>query len=72
MGRRIPRGQAVAGDMVFWATGGNCASKVVHVGIVVRPGVMINAATSGTNVREQSIWTSSGGLSICPNAVRFW
>ncbi|OAQ58638.1 NlpC/P60-like cell-wall peptidase [Pochonia chlamydosporia 170] len=72
MGRRIPRGQAAAGDMVFWGTNGDCANRVVHVGIVVRPGVMINAATPGTVVREQNIWTSSGGLSICPDAVRFW
>lgn len=72
MGRHIPRGQAVPGDMVFWATGGNCSSNVVHVGIVVRPGVMINAESPGTDVREKAIRTSVGGVSLCPDAVRYW
>ena len=59
-------------DLIFWATGGNCASAVEHVGIYMRPGVMVNAAHTGTPVREENIWISSGGLSICPDAVRFW
>jgi cell wall-associated NlpC family hydrolase len=71
MGKHIPRAQAQAGDMLFWATG-NCATSVKHVGIYKSPGVMVNAAKTGTPVREQSIWTSSGGLTICPDAVRFW
>lgn len=71
-GHHLPRGQAQKGDLIFWATGGNCASAVEHVGIYISPGLMINAATTGTPVREQSIWTSSGGLEICPDAVRFW
>ncbi|GJN68183.1 nlp/p60 [Purpureocillium lilacinum] len=72
MGKRIPRKDAKAGDLLFWATGGNCQSKVAHVGIYMRPGWMVNAARTGTPVREQKIWTSSGGLKICPDVVRFW
>lgn len=72
MGKHIPRKDAKAGDLLFWATGGNCQSKVAHVGIYMRPGWMVNAARTGTPVREQKIWTSSGGLKICPDVVRFW
>lgn len=72
MGKHLPRAQAKPGDMLFWATGGDCKNKVAHVGIFVKAGTMVNAAHTGTKVRQQAIWTSSGGLSICPDAVRFW
>ena len=72
MGKHIPRAQAKPGDMLFWAENGDCKNKVVHVGIFVKKGTMVNAAHTGTKVRHQSIWTSSGGESICPDAVRFW
>ncbi|KND92543.1 Gamma-D-glutamyl-L-lysine endopeptidase, partial [Tolypocladium ophioglossoides CBS 100239] len=68
MGKHIPRKDAQAGDMLFWATNGDCANKVVHIGIFMRPGHMVNAAHTGTPVREQAIWTSSGGEDICPDA----
>ena len=71
MGRHLPRADAQAGDMIFWATNGDCANSVAHVGIFMRPGWMVNAAHTGTPVREQSIWISSGGESICPDAVRY-
>ncbi|KAJ4147365.1 hypothetical protein LMH87_001889 [Akanthomyces muscarius] len=72
MGKRLPRAQAKPGDMLFWATNGDCANHVVHVGIFVKAGTMVNAAHTGTKVRQQAIWTSSGAESICPDAVRFW
>ena len=72
MGKHIPRGQAKPGDMLFWGKNGDCKNNVVHVGIFTKSGKMVNAAKPGTNVREQNIWTSSGGLKICPDAVRFW
>ena len=72
MGKRYPRSQAKEGDLLFWATNGDCTSKVVHTGIYIKPGLMINAAHTGTPVREESIWTSSGGEEICPDVVRFW
>ncbi|KAL8849168.1 MAG: hypothetical protein Q9221_005845 [Calogaya cf. arnoldii] len=31
MGKHMPRAQAQAGDMLFWASGGDCANKVAHV-----------------------------------------
>ncbi|KAH7100730.1 hypothetical protein BKA62DRAFT_757759 [Auriculariales sp. MPI-PUGE-AT-0066] len=72
-GKHIPRSQAKAGDLIFWAHGGKChGSYVSHVGIFIRKGWMVNAARTGTPVREQSIWTSYGGLEICPDAVRYW
>lgn len=46
---RIPASQAQPGDLVFEG------SPATHVGIVVRPGVMINAPTFGTVVREDKI-----------------
>lgn len=72
MGKHLARADAEAGDMIFWADGGDCVSSVAHVGIFMREGWMVNAAETGTPVREQSIWISSGGESICPDAVRFW
>jgi cell wall-associated NlpC family hydrolase len=72
MGKRLPRSQAKEGDLLFWATNGDCTHKVVHTGIYIKPGLMINAAHTGTPVRQQSIWTSSGGETICPDVVRFW
>lgn len=71
MGTHMPRAEAKPGDMIFWADGGDCASKVSHVGIFMRDGWMVNAAHKGTPVREQAIWTSSDGTSICPDAVRY-
>ncbi len=70
LGKHIPRSQAQPGDLIFWATNGDCAGSVAHVGIFMKAGWMVNAAHTGTPVREQSIWTSSGGESICPDAVR--
>lgn len=72
MGKHLARADAEAGDMIFWADGGDCVNSVAHVGIFMREGWMVNAAETGTPVREQSIWISSGGESICPDAVRFW
>ncbi|KAH8696633.1 putative NlpC/P60-like cell-wall peptidase [Talaromyces proteolyticus] len=72
LGKRLPRSEAKEGDLLFWAEGGDCKNSVSHVGIFIREGLMINAAHTGTPVREQSIWTSYGGESICPDVVRFW
>ncbi len=58
--------------MLFWGEGGDCVNSVAHVGIFVKAGLMVNAAHTGTPVREQAIWESSGGESICADAVRFW
>lgn len=71
MGKRYPRAQAKAGDLLFWATGGDCKNKVAHVGIFINDKLMINAARTGTPVREQAIWTSYGGESICPYVMRY-
>ncbi|KAJ5102278.1 NlpC/P60-like cell-wall peptidase [Penicillium alfredii] len=71
LGKHIPRAQAEEGDLIFWGKNGDCTNGVVHVGIFIRDGLMINAAHTGTPVREQKIWTSSGGEEICPDAVRF-
>ena len=71
MGKHLKRADAQPGDMLFWGNGPTCSS-VAHVGIFVKPGVFVNAAHTGTNVREQPIWTSSGSESACEDAVRFW
>ncbi|KAA8641764.1 C40 family peptidase [Aspergillus tanneri] len=72
LGKHYPRSQAKPGDLLFWGEGGDCKNKVVHVGIFIKDGLMINAAHTGTPVREQKIWTSYGGEKICPDVVRFW
>lgn len=71
IGKRYPRSQAKEGDLLFWAEGGNCKSGVSHVGIYIKKDLMINAAHTGTPVREQSIWTSYGGESICDYVMRY-
>lgn len=71
LGRRYPRSEAKEGDLLFWAENGDCANRVSHVGIFIRDGWMINAAHTGTPVREQAIWTSYGGESICPEVMRY-
>ncbi|KAJ5131234.1 uncharacterized protein N7515_007273 [Penicillium bovifimosum] len=71
LGKRVKRSAAKPGDLLFWGTNGNCKSGVVHVGIFIRDGWMINAARTGTPVREQAIWTSYGGEKICPYVMRF-
>ena len=58
--------------MLFWGEGRDRVNSVAHVGIFVRPGTIVNAAHTGTDVREEAIWTSSGGESACDDAVRFW
>ncbi|KAL4893614.1 hypothetical protein BDV59DRAFT_201784 [Aspergillus ambiguus] len=72
LGTRLPRAEAKQGDLIFWGNNGNCDSGVVHVAIFIKEGWMINAARTGTPVREQAVWTSYGGEEICPYAVRFW
>lgn len=71
LGKRISRSEAKEGDLIFWGENGNCDSGVVHVGIFIKDGWMINAARTGTPVREQAIWTSYGGEEICPYAKRY-
>jgi cell wall-associated NlpC family hydrolase len=70
LGKRYPRSEAEPGDLLFWAQGGDCENDVVHVGIYMREGWMVNAAKTGTPVREQAIWTEYGGEKICPEVVR--
>lgn len=44
---RVAAGEAQAGDLVFF---GSSPSNVSHVGIVVSPGVMLDATHTGANV----------------------
>jgi cell wall-associated NlpC family hydrolase len=53
--RHISRSQATAGDLVFILTGGG----ISHVGIVTRPGYMIDSPRSGKSVTERAIWSSN-------------
>lgn len=54
--KRLSPGEAGAGDLVFFGNG----HEVSHVGIVVRPGVMIDAPHTGANVRYESFPTQLG------------
>jgi cell wall-associated NlpC family hydrolase len=57
-GPHLPTGaQLEAGDLVFF---GASASDVTHVGIVVRPGEMVDAPHAGTVVRTESFPTAVG------------
>ena len=70
MGKHIPRSEAKEGDMLFWGEPDCSSGNVDHVGIFLRDGGRGIAELGGTPVREQAIWTSSGGENICPDAVR--
>jgi hypothetical protein len=70
LGRHVPRSQAQRGDTIYWATNGNCRSAIKHVAIVKDARIMLNAPNRNARVREQAIWTQSGSLRICPDAVR--
>ncbi|KAL2859986.1 uncharacterized protein BJX67DRAFT_368303 [Aspergillus lucknowensis] len=72
MGQRLPREDAQPGDLLFWADGGDCEGSVSHVAIYISDGWMVNAARTGTPVREQAIWEEYGGIYICPEVMRFW
>jgi cell wall-associated NlpC family hydrolase len=48
--------EAGPGDLVFFSNG----REISHVGIVVRPGVMIDAPHTGANVRYESFPTQIG------------
>ncbi|KAF9888488.1 hypothetical protein FE257_008595 [Aspergillus nanangensis] len=72
LGTRLARSEAKEGDLLFWASGGKCGGSITHVGIFIKDGLMVNAAKTGTPVREQEIWTSYGGIEICPEVMRFW
>ncbi|KAL8660930.1 MAG: hypothetical protein Q9202_006054 [Teloschistes flavicans] len=73
LGTHLPRAAAEPGDLLFWgADGGDCVHSVAHVAVLVREGWMVNAAHTGTLVREQAVWESAGGEGICGDVVRFW
>jgi len=50
-GRRVPPGQVKPGDLVFFAGARGTAKPPGHVGIVIRPGLMIDAPSPGLQVR---------------------
>lgn len=54
--QRLSPGEVQAGDLVFFTNG----SEVSHVGIVVRPGLMIDAPHTGSNVRYETFPTQIG------------
>ncbi len=57
-GPPLPQGAPLGpGDLVFFGTG---PTGVEHVGLVVAPGVMVDAPHSGADVREESFPTTVG------------
>ena len=52
-GKRIPPGQVQPGDLVFFAGGDGTMTAPGHVGIVLSPGLMIDAPSTGQNVKIQ-------------------
>jgi len=52
-GRQIPASQLQPGDLVFFAGADGTITAPGHVGIVLRPGVMIDAPTTGQDVQIQ-------------------
>jgi cell wall-associated NlpC family hydrolase len=52
VGRPIPRGQEQPGDLVFY---GGSAGSIHHVAMVIAPGRIVNASTTGVPVLTESI-----------------
>jgi peptidoglycan DL-endopeptidase CwlO len=52
---RVPYGELLPGDLVFWSTNGQ-ASGVYHVGLYVGDGQMIHAPRAGKPVEQQSVF----------------
>lgn len=50
-GRLVPRAQLVAGDLLFYSTGGNASLSKYHVTMYLGNGLMIEAPKPGVNVR---------------------
>jgi peptidoglycan DL-endopeptidase CwlO len=59
-GKQIPASQARPGDLVFFAGSDGTMTAPGHVGIVLRPGTMIDAPYSGQVVREEPITDTTG------------
>jgi cell wall-associated NlpC family hydrolase len=57
-GKRISASQARPGDLVFFAGGDGTLTTPGHVGIVVSPGLMVDAPSPGEVVQMQPIWQS--------------
>jgi cell wall-associated NlpC family hydrolase len=53
-----PGARLEPGDLVFFGGG---PSDVLHVGIVVTPGIMVDAPHAGASVREEWFPTTPGG-----------
>lgn len=71
LGTAIPASEAQPGDLVFWGEYGDCTSSVEHTAIVIGSNEIVAAPETGQDVQEQTLWTSSGGLELCPNAMRY-
>ena len=52
-GRQIPASQVQPGDLVFFAGADGTLTAPGHVGIVLRPGVMIDAPSTGQDIQIQ-------------------
>ena len=46
------------GDLVFYATDTSDPSTIHHVGMIIAPGMMVEAPHTGANVRTSSIYRS--------------
>jgi cell wall-associated NlpC family hydrolase len=56
--KRISRGQAWGGDLVFFHETSSPGSYVYHVGIYEGSNHMVSAASSSEGIRWQTIWSS--------------
>jgi peptidoglycan DL-endopeptidase CwlO len=59
-GTRVPAAQVQPGDLVFFAGADGTLTAPGHVGIVIRPGLMIDAPAPGLTVRVESYLNSPG------------
>jgi len=65
-GEHLPVGDAGPGDLVFFAEDPGDPATIVHVGIALGDGRMVDAPHEGALVRVEPIWT----VGLVPLATR--
>jgi cell wall-associated NlpC family hydrolase len=65
-GEHLPENAAQAGDLIFFATDPGDPSTIVHVGIALGDGRMVDAPHAGALVRVEQVWNDG----LVPLATR--
>ncbi|RPA76896.1 hypothetical protein BJ508DRAFT_213289, partial [Ascobolus immersus RN42] len=73
-GTRIAKANMKVGDLIFYATGGDCScsngycAKMYHVAIFAGNNQMYEARKTGTKISTSTLRTAE----MCPYVIRYW